>query len=258
MKIGVTILMLGLIFLCIGAECRADTLTLQDGQVLNGTLVERNDTGVKFNVGGQVINFSADKVKSIEIATSPAAATAQPVPAAAVATTAPVAATPPAVGKGTLPAGTIFLISMSEGVNSKQHKQGHKFRATLQEDLVANNVVVAPKGATLYGELIGAKSSGRLAGKSELAITFDSIMLNNQRFPISTDGIKAVGEGTGKSTASKVARGAAIGALADGSDGAKTGAKVGVGVALLTRGNQIEIPAGALLEFTLTQPLTVK
>ena len=157
-----------------------------------------------------------------------------------------------------LPAGTVFLVSMSQGINSKQHKQGYRFQATLQEDLTANGVLVAPKGATLYGELVEAKSSGRVVGKSELTITFTSILLNNQRQAISTSEIKAVGEGTGKKTASKVARGAAIGALADGSDGARTGAKVGGGLALLTRGNQIQIPAGTLLEFTLTTPLTVK
>jgi len=254
MKYWIIILMMGVFSLGVAAEARADTLTLKDGQVLNGTLVERSDAGVKFNVGGQVINFAADTIKSIEVAASPAPAAVAP----AAAAPAPVAATGPVVAKGTLPAGTIFLISMSEGVNSKQHKPGHKFRATLQEDLKANGAVVAPKGATLYGELIGAKSSGRLVGKSELTITFDSILLNDQRYPISTDGIKAVGEGTGKDTASKAVRGAAIGGLADGSDGAKTGAKVGLGIALLTQGNQIEIPAGALLEFTLTAPLTVK
>ena len=44
-----------------------------------------------------------------------------------------------------------------------------------------------------------------------------------------------------------------VGALADGSSGARTGAKVGLGAAVLTGGNQAQIPAGTLLEFSLTE-----
>ncbi|MBW2220378.1 MAG: hypothetical protein JRF40_12965, partial [Deltaproteobacteria bacterium] len=66
----------------------------------------------------------------------------------------------------------------------------------------------------------------------------------------------AVTDNTAKNTVGKTARFAAIGALADGKKGARTGAKVGVGVSVLTSGNQINIPAGTLLDFTLAAPLT--
>ena len=40
-------------------------------------------------------------------------------------------------------------------------------------------------------------------------------------------------------------------------EGAKTGAKVGLGGAILTGGNQAEIKAGTLLEFSLTEAVNL-
>ncbi len=227
----------------------ADTLTLKDGQVLKGTFTGRTSDGVNFDIGGQVIEFKNENVQSLDldVGGAPAAAPAE----------APAEATQPASqGKATLPAGTKFVVRTDAPIDSKKHKAGHKFTAKLEADLVAEGVVVAPKGSTVYGQLVEAKKSGRLRGKSEMIITFTDIMINNQMKPISTSQIKAVTEETGKSTAGKVAGAAAIGGLVDGSSGAKTGAKVGVGTAILTSGNEINIPAGTMLEFQLAAPLS--
>jgi hypothetical protein len=148
------------------------------------------------------------------------------------------------------------MVKLDSALNSKQHKAGHKFTATLEGDIVVNNTVVAPRGSKVYGQLTESKKSGRLAGKSEMQITLTQILINNQLKPIVTSGVKAVTDSTAKNTAGKTARFAAIGALADGKKGARTGAKVGAGVSILTRGNQINIPAGTLLDFTLAAPLT--
>jgi hypothetical protein len=118
-------------------------------------------------------------------------------------------------------------------------------------------VVVAPKGANVYGRLIGSKQARRLVGKSELKIELTHIMVKNQLCPIDSSGVQAVtDEGSGKNTVGKAARGAAVGGLIDGSDGAKTGAKVGLGLAILTRGSSVNIPKGTLLSFTLAAPFT--
>jgi len=140
---------------------------------------------------------------------------------------------------------------LAEDLDSKRHKTGHKFTAQLEGDLVAGGVVVAPKGSTVYGVLVDAKKSGRVAGRSELTTTLNNIMINNQLVPILTSGVKAISESTGKKTVGRAARGAAVGGLIDGSSGAKTGAKVGAGVSILTGGSQVYIPRGTLLEYTL-------
>lgn len=156
----------------------------------------------------------------------------------------------------TVPAGTHLMVNLDSAIDSRQHKAGHKFTATLEGDIVANNTVVAPRGSKVYGQLTATKKSGRLAGRSEMQITLTQILINNQLKPIVTSGVKAVTDSTAKKTAGTVARGAVIGALADGKKGARTGAKIGAGVSVLTSGNQINIPAGTLLDFTLGAPLT--
>ncbi len=54
------------------------------------------------------------------------------------------------------------------------------------------------------------------------------------------------------------AGGAAIGAIVDGGDGAAKGAAIGATASLLKKGQTITVPPGTLLEFTLTQPVTVR
>ena len=67
----------------------------------------------------------------------------------------------------TVPAGTYLMVKLDSALNSKQHKAGHKFTATLEGDIVVNNTVVAPRGSKVYGQLTESKKSGRLAGKSD-------------------------------------------------------------------------------------------
>jgi hypothetical protein len=226
----------------------ADTLTLKDGQVITGKFISRNDQNVVFEIGGQQMKFSAANVAGIQMDMAPAPAV--PATAAPVATPAPAQAT-----QVTIPAGTRMMARTVEALNSKKHKEGHKFTARLETDIVVGGVTAAPQGSTLYGVLARSKSSGRLAGSSEMVMTFTDIRVNNQLHPIATTSLKAAGESTGKGTASKTARGALIGGLIGGSDDAKRGAKIGLGASLLTRGNQINIPGGTLIEFQLRTPL---
>ncbi|NRB38530.1 MAG: hypothetical protein HRU20_08680 [Pseudomonadales bacterium] len=89
-----------------------------------------------------------------------------------------------------------------------------------------------------------------------MILTITDIHINGQMVAVRTKAINAHTQATGKSTEAKAARGAEIGGLAGGSSGAKTGAKVGVGAAILSGGNQVVIPGGSLLNFTLSQALT--
>ena len=88
-------------------------------------------------------------------------------------------------------------------------------------------------------------------------MAFTDIMLDDQLFPIATEGLAAQTEGQGGKTVGRTARSAAIGGLIGGSSGAKTGAKVGLGASLLTSGDSINIPAGTLLETALRVALNI-
>jgi hypothetical protein len=156
----------------------------------------------------------------------------------------------------TVPAGTRIMVETIDVLDSSRQKAGHRFRAKLAGDLVADGKVVAPGGSILYGILAEAKKSRRAIGRAELVLTFTDITINGQLVPIQTSAIQAVTDATAKKSASQVGRAAAIGGLADGKSGARTGAKVGAGAAILTGGSQVKIPPNTLLEFNLAQPLT--
>jgi hypothetical protein len=226
----------------------ADTLTLTDGQVIKGKYVIKDDKEVTFEVAGQQLKIPLASVASLDMDF------ATPAPAETSAPAEPAAAAAPV--KKIVPAGTRVVARTSEAIDSKKHKEGHKFTARLEADMVVDEVVVAPRGSTLYGVLSSAKSSRRLAGSSEMVLTFTDILINNQMYPIATSSLKAVTENTAKKTAGTTARAAAIGGLVGGSDDAKRGAKIGLGLSVLSSGNQINIPRDSLLEFQLATPFS--
>lgn len=158
----------------------------------------------------------------------------------------------------TIPAGTTLLVRSVDTLDSKQSNTGQRFTVTLEADLVADGKVVAPRGTQAYGMLTHAKSGGRVVGKSELTVELTSILINDQSVPIVTETVEsAAPKSETRKSARNVGIGAAIGAIADGGDGAATGALVGLGASALTRGKQVQIPAGSILQFRLIAPLTV-
>jgi hypothetical protein len=232
------------ILLCmISSLSMADTIQLADGTVIEGDLVGTSNGIVMFNTGDNIEAYPESQVVGIFL--SEGVTTAQQFSAAPVS---------PLV---TVPAGTRLLIRMIDSIDSKRHSAGHKFRGQLEGALVTDGVTVAPRGTFVYGTITAASQSGRMAGKSSLAMEFTDIMIDDQLYPFATEGLAAQSSGEGKRTVGRTARAAAIGGLIDGSSGARTGAKVGLGASLLTSGSSLNVPAGTLLETTLRVPLQI-
>jgi hypothetical protein len=127
-------------------------------------------------------------------------------------------------------------------------------------------MLVASKGADVYGRLEEVKEAGHIAGKSQLKLSLTGIVVNGQTVPLSTGDYQLSGKSRGANTAKKVgggaAAGAVIGAIVGGGKGAAIGAGVGAGagtaVQVMTRGEQVHVPSETLLEFALDQPVTVQ
>ncbi len=88
-----------------------------------------------------------------------------------------------------------------------------------------------------------------------MQLELTDIVINDHRYPIITDEYEIQGRSQG--TAKKTLGGAVLGALIDGSDGAKKGAAAGLGLSLLSKGKQVSISSGTLIDFRLQQPLTL-
>ena len=167
--------------------------------------------------------------------------------------------------KITVPAGTRILIRMAASIDSSKQRTGYRFNGSLETNLQANNVVVAPRGTPVFGRLASASSAGKMSGSSQLGLELTDIVINGTSYPLLTGMYEIKGSGEGSKTARKVVGGVGLGALiggiAGGGKGAGIGALAGAGagtaVAATKKGQQISIPSESLIEFQLTQPVTL-
>ncbi len=167
--------------------------------------------------------------------------------------------------KITVPAGTRILIRMIDSIDSSKQKTGYRFRASLESNLQAEDVVVAPRGNMVYGRLAQASSAGKMSGSSQLTLELTEIVINGTAYPLLTSTYEIKGKGEGKKTAGKIVGGAGLGALIGGIAGGGKGAAIGVlagavgGTALAAskKGEQLQIPSEFLLEFRLEQPVKI-
>ena len=173
------------------------------------------------------------------------------------------AGAPPQANWISVPAGTRVLIRLSEALSSTNQRAGARFTGRLETNLMAQGVVVAPRGTTVHGQLVLAQSAGKMSGGSELALELTDIVINDTAHPIMTDTYQLQGQGRGGQTARNVATGAglgsAIGAIAGGGRGAAIGAAAGGGLGTARAagsggGQQVNLAQGTLLEFRLQQP----
>lgn len=165
----------------------------------------------------------------------------------------------------TVPAGTRILIRTIDPIDSTKQKTGYRFTASLETNLQWDDVIVAPRGTTVYGRLAEASSAGRMKGSSELELELTDIVINGSAQPILTSTYEIKGKGEGKKTAGKILGGTGLGALIGGIAGGGTGAAIGAlagaaggtAVAASKKGEQLQIPSESLLEFRLEQPVAL-
>jgi len=164
--------------------------------------------------------------------------------------------------KVTVPAGTRILVRTVDSIDTTKQKTGYRFTASLETNLQVDNVVVAPRGTIVYGQLISASSSGRFKGSSELTLELTDIVVNGTTYPLVSSQYSIKGQGEGSKTAKKVIGGAGLGALIGGIAGGGAGAAIGVlggaaagtAISATKKGEQLSIPSESLLEFRLEQP----
>jgi len=166
----------------------------------------------------------------------------------------------------TIPAGTRISVRTIDTIDSTKNRVGDRFQASLEEPLMVDGIVVAAKGADVYGRLAESKGSGTFTGRSQLRLELTGIVANGQTVPVVTGEYELTGKSRGASTAKRTVGGAAvgsiIGAIAGGGKGAAIGAGVGAGVGagseIITKGDQVNIPSETLLDFTLQQDVSIR
>ena len=226
---------------------RADTLELRAGGAVQGTYAGGTAGMVKLQTAQGVQEFPIADVSAIQFSAPPPPPPPTPPPAPAPAV---------AAGAVTLAAGTVLTVRMDTQVSS-QDAGGKKFSGKLVADLSDGRTAAAKAGATVLGQVGQSKQAGRLAGKSELDISLVSLDVSGTLVPIMTTNFAETGKSSFRKTARNATAGAVIGNQVADDNGGGKGAAVGVGVSLIRKGDSVTVPPGAILEFRLTQPVTI-
>ena len=249
---------LGLTAICVVSYSYADTLELQNGEILEGIFKGGTQNSIRFSTDGSLKTIPVTDILALTI--SREAPPAEPVPEIEEM---PVEESPPVVVEENIlaPVGTPLLVRFIDEIDSRKHKVDHRFAVQLESDFTYDGKVIAPMGTNLYGVLVDAKQAGRIKGKTHLTLELTEIRLDGQLHPIVTGEYKLIGKkSSGKRSTLKILGGAALGAIIDDDnrvEGALIGGGVGLGAAAITRGEQITIPRQTLIEFQLDAPFAL-
>lgn len=149
------------IALCLGATITpADSLELKNGSLIKGRFLGGTDTEIRFQIGSSVQRYEVADVVSLKFESETR-----------------VSETPSngghaneKTGSVTVPAGTRLSVRTIDTIDSAKNHVGDRFEASLEEPLTVDGKVVVPKGASVYGRLEEAKTSGTFTGRSELLL----------------------------------------------------------------------------------------
>lgn len=159
-----------------------------------------------------------------------------------------------------IPRDTELLLELQQPLSTESNREGDKFLAK----------IVSPSeiaGAVVEGRISKIVKPGRIKRRSQMTLSFDRIVINDQRWsnfaatlievmPVKGDNIKTVdNEGTaigksslkgdgikiGASTGAGLVTGAIIGGPVGAGVGAAVGAAFGVGAVVIERGKQIKL-----------------
>jgi len=179
----------------------------------------------------------------------------------------PALATRPAPGVPpdvTVPTGTRVLLRLINAVDTKHAQDGDHVYLRTASPVAVNGHVVIPRGSDVEGVITHTKPAGKVVGKGELYIRFDTLILPNgvsRDFRARPPGEEGKVKGGGKSADGRTVMegagiGATVGAITRGLGGAAVGGGVGAlaGV-LLSRNQNVVLPAGTNLEMVLDRDL---
>jgi hypothetical protein len=185
----------------------------------------------------------------------------------------------------TIAPGTHIALGMINSVSTKHSSPGDRIYLETVFPIVIDNHIVIPPGSYVTGTVTDVRRPGRVRGRGELYVRFDTITLPNgvtRDFRSRLGGIDARGDehldkkegtilsdsnkgGDARTIAEAGASGASIGAIAGAAAGhagmgagigGAAGAAAGIAGVLLTRGPEAVLAKGSTVEMVLDRALT--
>ena len=181
----------------------------------------------------------------------------------------------------TLPAGTKIPLALKHAITTKSAHEGDAVYAETTFPVVVSDHIVIPAGCYVQGTISNVKRAGRVKGRAEVLVHFNTLIFTNGYtvlLPGAIDNVPGIEtgkmkdkEGTIQGDSSKgkdaatiaqaAGMGGLIGAAADGGKGAgiggAAGGVIGLATVLLTRGPDVRLEAGSTMETVLERPIVV-
>ncbi len=157
-----------------------------------------------------------------------------------------------------IPEATTIEVRLIDSIDSSKAKVNDTFAASVTEDVVVNGRTLVPRSADARVKLVDLAQSGKIKGRTELAVVLDSVVVRGRTIRVETGEVTQVSGSQGKDTAVKTGVGAgigaAIGAIVGGGKGAAIGAAAGgaagAGSQIFTKGQKVVVPSETVLRFT--------
>lgn len=235
----------------LAAALHADVLRFKSGVATQGTLISANSRELVFlGTDAAVKTYPIDGIAGVDFAPLPP----PPAPSAAA-----VPAPPAAAAVMTLPAGTQITVRTIDAINGNTAKAGARYRASIDEPVMAGSQTAIPRGANCTLEVVAMQEG------EEMALRLRDVSVGGRLYSTSTEFAEVEATGTSKSKKALKrgiglgAVGAGVGAIAGGGQGAAIGGVIGAGVGAIStagaKGKQINIPTESRLILALKAPL---
>lgn len=187
-------------------------------------------------------------------------------------------------GEYTIEPGTKVPLSMINSISTKHSAPGERIYLETVFPILSNGKIVIPPGSYVMGTITEVKRPGKVKGRGELYVRFDSLTLPNgvtrdfrgrvgsfdgrasEEFDKEEGKIKSEGNkgGDARGVAEAASAGASVGSIAGAISGhtmrglgvgAAAGAAAGLVGVLFTRGPDAVLARGTTLEMVLDRPL---
>lgn len=163
------------------------------------------------------------------------------------------------------PTGTPLALELRSPIASDTSQVEDTVRARLRRPLTAEGRTILPAGTQIVGHVEDVERSGRISGRAKIALRFTIVRHDGEEYDMRTKAIAREADSTKGQDAAKVGigtgAGAAVGAVLGGGSGAAKGAAIGAaagtGTVLATKGDDVRLEVGTLLDTQLTSPLRV-
>lgn len=203
---------------------RAHILKLKDGRILKGRFIGGEAGLLTFHVDGDTIRqFSVDDILSLHF--SSASINATP---------------PPAAEPKKIIPGTVIRVALASELNTLSSDAGDRFFGELAEDLVVGDITLSARGKRVFGRVRKVVRPKRATSRANIEILITDLTIAGKQQPVITDFFGVDSDGKGNYNLLGTAR------------------PVDAALPHFVDNRNVRIPAGTVIEFRITQPVTVR